>query len=130
MVWGRRVARDYVSGAIVNFYRICSGLMGGGGGVWKWEYSWLWRHEICKGRRRVMASVELSLCSATPTAHRSVNYPVQPCAKYGPGTALSIFYALLNRAINCIKQYYTTEALQNNAIISNTKNCASIRLTR
>jgi hypothetical protein len=45
VVWGRRVARDHVGGAIVDFCRIRSGLMGGGG-VWKWEDTWLWWHGI------------------------------------------------------------------------------------
>ena len=51
MVYGmvrrrRRVARDHVSGAIVNFRVIRSGLVGGGGSVRKWEDSWLWWHWI------------------------------------------------------------------------------------
>jgi len=44
VVLGRRIARDHISGAIVNFRGIRSRLVGRGGGVWKREDSWLWWH--------------------------------------------------------------------------------------
>lgn len=42
MVRGRRVARNYVGGVVVNFCGIRSGLMCGG--IRKRENSWLWWH--------------------------------------------------------------------------------------